>query len=233
MLIGKQYIHDLEQFRNRCRVFRDRTEAGGYLADMLKPYADSYGVILAIPAGGLSVAAVVAERLRLPMDVAVVSKITPPDNTEVGYGAVAFDGTVRLNRNVLPAYRLTAQQIEAGIADTKEKVLRRVNRFRRARTMDYLANRTVILIDDGLASGFTMSVAVEAVSKIGVRQIVIAVPTAHERTLEEIEKLPNPADAIYCPNIRTDPCFAVADAYQNWSDVSEDQAADILARFGG
>jgi len=219
MLIGKQYIHDLEQFRNRCRVFRDRTEAGGYLADMLKPYADSYGVILAIPAGGLSVAAVVAERLRLPMDVAVVSKITPPDNTEVGYGAVAFDGTVRLNRNVLPAYRLTAQQI--------------VNRFRRARTMNYLANRTVILIDDGLASGFTMSVAVEAVSKIGVRQIVIAVPTAHERTLEEIEKLPNPADAIYCPNIRTDPCFAVADAYQNWSDVSEDQAADILARFGG
>ncbi len=233
MLIGKQNIHDLNKFLNRGGVFCDRAEAGECLAGMLNSYAESYGVVLAIPAGGVPVAAVVAERLKLPIDVAVVSKITPPQNTEVGYGAVAFDGTVRLNRNIMPVYGLTAQQIQAGIAATKEKVQRRVARFRRGRTMEYLANRTIILIDDGLASGFTMSLAVEAVSKIGVRQIVIAVPTAHDRTLEEIEKLPRAPEAIYCPNIRTDPCFAVAEAYRNWSDISEDQAAEVLARFGG
>ena len=222
-------VRDIVKLRNRTRVFRDRMHAGLVLAELLKDLGKTPLTILAIPAGGVPVAVVIAKELAAPLGVAVVSKITPPKNTEIGYGAVAFDGTVRLNEWLIPILRLDKQQIEAGIDETKRKVARRMKRFGAGRLLSALAGQTAVLVDDGLASGFTMSVATIALRKAKPARIVIAVPTGHGPT---IQRLTETADEIYCPNIRTGPGFAVADAYQHWTDVTEEQAAEMLDRFG-
>ena len=173
-------------------------------------------------------AAAIAPRLGAPLDVAVVSKITLPWNTEAGYGAVAFDGTVRLNEALLPRLALSQMDIRDGIEATTAKVTRRLRRLRANRPLPALSGRPVVLVDDGLASGFTMRVAIEAVRNAGAEQIVVAVPTAHARATREIA---SEVTALYCPNICGGSSFAVADAYERWSDVNEDKVLSILEPF--
>lgn len=220
-------IIDLPELRNRVRVFRDRAHAGAVLAEMLADYAGGNALVLAIPAGGVPVAAVVAGQLRLPMDVAVVSKITLPWNTESGYGAVAFDGTVRLNERLLQRLGLCRQEIAAGIAKTRAKVNRRVAELRGRQDWPPLADRPVILVDDGLASGFTLYTATAAIRKTGAERMIAAVPTAHA---ESLPALAQDTAAVYCPNIRRGWSFAVADAYEHWSDVDQADVITILNR---
>ena len=226
MIPEEPNVHDLPQLRDRTQVFRDRAHAGEVVAEMLQGRRDREAIVFAIPAGGVPVAAVIARKLRLPLDVAVVSKITPPGNTEVGYGAVAFDGSVELNRYMLPVLGLSDRDVRAGIARTKEKVARRVELLRGGRPMENLTGETALLVDDGLASGFTMRLAAQALKKAGAERIVIAVPTACGPT---VVNLTNVAEAIYCANLRSGPSFAVADAYQHWCDVDEQTAAEILS----
>jgi putative phosphoribosyl transferase len=222
-------LFDIPELRDRVRVFRDRRKAGEVLAGMLEAYRNAGALVLAVPAGGVPVAAVVAQSLDLVLDVVVVSKITLPWDTEVGYGAIAFDGTVRLNEDLIATMGLSRQQVEGGIAETTEKVQRRVKRFRGERPMPDLMGRTVILIDDGIASGFTLRVAIEAMRNARAREVVVATPTAHKRTLET---LADAVDVIFCPNVRSGGRFAVADAYERWTDISEVEAARILAEIG-
>ncbi len=220
-------IFELPHLHNRERVFRDRAAAGKVLAQMLKEYQDSNATVMAIPAGGVAVAAILARELALPLDVAVISKITPSWNSEVGYGAVAFDGTVRLNEDYLARFNLGQEEIQKGIQKTKQKVARRVRMFRGERPLPDL-NRPLLLVDDGLASGFTVRVAIEALRKAGSQEIILAVPTAHE---ESIQRVIGEVEAIYCPNIRGGRSYAVADAYENWTDLDEEEVVQILKEF--
>ena len=217
-------IIELPGLRDRLQVFRDRTHAGEILAGMLEDYRSSQTLVMAIPAGGIPVAAALARMLILPLDVAVVSKITLPWNTEVGYGAVAFDGTTRLNRDLLPRLRLSEQEIEAGKAATAGKVEGRVDRFRGSRPYPDFTKEKVILVDDGLASGFTLLVGVEALKKSGAREIIVAVPTGSSSTVQRVAAEVN---SLYCANIRGGWSFAVADAYERWTDVAEEEALRI------
>jgi predicted phosphoribosyltransferase len=221
-------IIERPELRDRLRVFRNRPHAGEVLAEMLSSYSKTDAIVLAIPAGGVPVAAVIAERLQIPLDVAVVSKITLPWNTEAGYGAVAFDGTMRLNEDLLPRLGLTEEQVQQGIEQTTQKVLRRVRRFRGDWPFPDLAKRQAILVDDGLASGFTLLVAVEALRKAGARNICVAVPTGHGSSLQRV--IPE-VEALYCANIRTGFSFAVADAYAAWTDVTEEEAIALYKRL--
>ena len=221
-------VIDLPELRNRGQVFRDRVHAGAVLTGMLDPLRGTRTRILAIPAGGVPVAAEVATRLGLPLDLAVVSKITLPWNTESGYGAVAFDGTVRLNQELIAALGLRPEVIDQGIARTKEKVARRVRELRGADVMPDLRHRAAVLIDDGLASGFTMLTAVEALRHLAPDKIVVAVPTGH---YDSVTRVAATVDSLYCPNIREGYSFAVADAYEHWTDVEETTVADIMHRF--
>ncbi|MCX5834856.1 MAG: phosphoribosyltransferase family protein, partial [Deltaproteobacteria bacterium] len=211
-------VSEVPGLRDRLHVFRDRAHAGEILAGMLEDYRSSQTLIMAIPAGGIPVAAVLARKLLLPLDVAVVSKITLPWNTEAGYGAVAFDGTTRLNRDLLPRLRLSEEEIEAGKAATVKKVERRVDRFRGSRPYPDLIKEKVILVDDGLASGFTLLVGVEALKKSGAREIIVAVPTGSSSAVQRVAA---EVDSLYCANIRGGWSFAVADAYERWTDVAE------------
>lgn len=227
---------EIPQLRDKVHIFKDRNEAGKRLAEMLATcgersrttYADSSAIVLALPAGGVPVAAAIAEKLNLPLDVAVVSKITLPWTTEAGFGAVAFDGTVRLNEKMLPSLGLSDEQVQQGIKLTSEKVAGRVRKLRKDMPLPDLSGKTAILVDDGIASGITMQTAVEAVAKLNSDRIIIAVPTAHRDSLSELLSM---VEAIYCANLRSGFSFAVADAYKNWYDVDEDEAAQILQRF--
>jgi len=220
-------VVDLPELRNKVSVFRDRQHAGNILAGMLKEYAESDAMIMAIPAGGVPVGKVLTEELHLPFDLAIVSKITLPWNTEIGYGAVAFDGTVGLNKALMAQIRISKQDIQKGIEETTAKVNRRVEKLRKKHPFPTISGQSMILVDDGIASGFTMLVAIEALQKSGVARIIVAVPTAHKESMDAIV---SKVDAVFCPNVRSGFPYAVADAYEWWSDVDELEVMKILER---
>ncbi|GAB4279153.1 MAG: phosphoribosyltransferase [Deferrisomatales bacterium] len=214
--------------RDRDRVFLDRTDAGGRLAALLGEWAGTDALVLAVPAGGVPVAVEVARALELPLDVAVVSKVTLPWNPEAGYGAVAFDGTVELNEELLAYLGLTRRETEEGVARTRAKVARRVAALRGDRPFPRLEGRPALLVDDGLASGFTLRVAAGALGRAGAARVIVAVPTAHRGALG---RLAGRVERVYCPNVRSALPFAVADAYRLWRDVPEEEARAALERF--
>lgn len=217
-------VIELPDLRNRGHVFRDRAHAGEVLAGMLAEYRGGDALVLGVVAGGVPVAAALARNLGLALDVAVVSKITLPWNTEMGYGAVAYDGTVRLNEETIARMGLGPAEVEKGIARTREKVRDRLQRFRAGRPPE-LTGRVAIIVDDGLASGFTLLTAIAAVRNSAPQRLVVAVPTGHG---ESVARVVGEVDALYCANVRTSLAFAVADAYEQWSDVSEDEALALL-----
>jgi predicted phosphoribosyltransferase len=219
-------VIDRPELRNRIHVFSDRGHAGSVVAELLEGFRGTGALLLAVPAGGVPVAVVVARRLGLELDVAVVSKITLPWNAEAGYGAVAWDGTVRINLGLAARVGLDQAEIRAGAERTSARVRGRIERLRGERPWPELTGRPVLLIDDGVASGFTMLVAVEAVTAAGAERVVVAVPTAPDDTVGRIAER---VEAVFCANVREGRPFAVADAYQRWSDVTEDEAASILA----
>jgi predicted phosphoribosyltransferase len=206
-------------------AFRDRAAAGARLVAMLEKYRGSDAIVLAIPAGGVPVGAAIARELGLPLQAAPVSKVLYPWTTESGFGAVAFDGSVWLDEEAVENSRLTKAQVEKAVGDARAKVERRTRRF--GVDPSALKNSTVILVDDGIAAGSTMRTAIAALRKLGASRIIVAVPTAPSRSLEAMRKL---ADEIACPNIRGGGSFAVADAYQEWRDLSDDEVEAMLKR---
>jgi len=223
-----QNVIEMAELRDRISVFRDREHAGDTMATMLNRCEGSRAILFAIPAGGVPVAAVMAEKLRLRLEVAVVSKITMPWNTEAGYGAVAFDGSVLFNEGILARIGLTDGQIEEGRRATLEKVQRRLRKFRGDRPLPDLQATKAILVDDGLASGFTMLAAIGALRRLGGRDVIVAVPTA---SASAVERVAPAVESLYCANIRGGMSFAVAAAYELWEDVEEEDAVSLFRRI--
>jgi putative phosphoribosyl transferase len=222
-------ILEIEKLRDRTGLFADRYEAGQVLSGLVGQLDLQHPLVFAIPAGGLPVAVPLAEALNCQLDVAVVSKITLPWNTEAGYGAVAFDGSYLLNEAMIRAVGLDESDVTRGLEETRAKVIRRVAALRKGRPMPDMLAHQVIVVDDGLASGFTMRAAVAALRRAGARELIVAVPTGHENS---VRSLAEKVDIICCPNIRGGRSFAVASVYQHWSDVSEAEAEQILLGTG-
>lgn len=224
----REQILEVKKFHNRVGIFADRNDAGLVLSELIKPLDLQHPLVLAVPAGGVPVAAPLAEALGCQLDVAVVSKITLPWNSEAGYGAVAFDNSYLLNEAMIRAVGLDESEVAQGIKTTRAKVLRRVEVLRKGRPMPVLTESDVVVVDDGLASGFTMQVAIAALRWAGAKTLIVAVPTGHERAVNHLTKM---VDMVCCANIRSGPSFAVASAYLHWKDVSELEAEQILSTF--
>ena len=215
--------------KGKTRIFADREEAGSRLASLLEGIADPEGVVLAIPAGGVPVACAVARKHRLPLDVLIVRKIQIPDNPEAGFGAIGPDGEVLLNERIVDDLRLSQKEIQAQVSKTQRVLESREQVFRRGRPQPELKGRQVILVDDGLASGYTMMAAVDFAKQKEARQVVVAVPTASQRTIHFL--LPA-TDMLVCPNVRGGPVFAVADAYREWYDLGDEEVVSLLEASG-
>ncbi len=224
----KSRLYSISQLRQKTGVFQDRKHAGRIVAEMLHEWKDSKALVLAIPSGGVPVAVEVAGILGLSLDVAVVSKILLPWNTEAGFGAVAFDGSVWINREYADYYRLDRSTIKQQTQAAMEKGQRRVKLFRGDRPWPDLKNQPVIVVDDGIAAGSTLRVAVQALRNSGAMEIIVAVPTAHE---ESLARILDRVAALYCANIRNGPQFAVAAAYHHWDDVDEIDANGMLVSY--
>ena len=223
-------IVDVAELRDQTRLFEDRYDAGAMLADMLAGRVGSDPLILGVAAGGVAVAAPIARRMGVGLSVAVVNKITPPWNSEWGFGSVAYDGSVVIKESSLAQAGI--DQIELGQCTerARAKVNRRLELFRRYRPPADLAGRVVVLVDDGLATGVTMRGAMEAVERGRADQIVIAVPTAHREPIDWFAARQSVA-AVYCPNICSGGSFAVAQAYKQWTNMTDAEIEAILAEF--
>jgi len=221
-------IIDEPAYRERVYLFRDRLDAGKLLAERMREYTDKGNtVLLAVPAGGVPVGCVVAKELGIPMDVAIVRKVQIPWNTEAGFGALTWDGETVLNEHLIKRLGLTRELIKQSISETRRTIQDRLMKFRGDKPMPDLRGRVVILVDDGLASGFTMLAAARSVRSRRPEKIVVAIPTA---SLGAVELLTPEVDEIVCLNIRSGPVFAVADAYKNWYDLSDEEVTGILER---
>jgi predicted phosphoribosyltransferase len=215
-------------YRERVNVFRDRFQAGELLAEKLQEYVGKGNIIvLAVPAGGVPVGYALAKEIAAPMDVVVVRKIQIPWNTEAGFGAITWDGIIVLNQALVEQLNLTEEEMQTAILRTKRNVQERLRMFRGQKSMPDLKDKVVVLVDDGLASGFTMLAAARSVKEKVPKKVIIAVPTA---SLGAIELLAPEVDEIVCLNIRSGLSFAVADAYENWYDLTDEEVTNILKK---
>ncbi len=171
----------------------------------------------------------VARKLNLPLDLMIVRKVQIPGNTEAGFGAVGPDGEVIFNQDLLKRLRLTEEEIDEEVQKTKKIVEARNRIFRGDRIFPEVVDKTAILIDDGLASGFTMAEAVSFLQRRKAKKIIVAVPTAPEETVKRLLPM---VDEIYVLNIRTFFSFAVAEAYQNWYDLGDEEVISLLKEAG-
>lgn len=216
--------------RDKVHGFRDRKEAGILLAKALSGYRGANGIVLGVPSGGVPVAAEVAEALGLPLDLVIVRKVQIPYNPEAGFGAVGPDSEVSLNADLVSRLGLTEKEVERQIQKTKEIINSRNELFRGGLPFPSLRDGVVIIVDDGLASGYTMLSAVDFIKSHGPEKVVVAVPTAPKRTVDLI--LPH-VDELVCLNVRSGLVFAVADAYENWYDLEDEEVISILQSLRG
>jgi putative phosphoribosyl transferase len=206
--------------------FRDRVEAGRHLGEVLarKLGRPKDVIVLALPRGGVPVAAEVARALDAPLDVFIVRKLGVPGHEELAMGAIASGGVRVLNRDVLSYVPLPQKAIDAVAEREQQELLRREREYRGSRPPLDVRNKTVIIVDDGLATGSTMRAAVEALKKMGPRAIVVAVPVAAPQTCEEFR---NEGVDILC--LRTpEPFQAVGLWYEDFSQTTDEEVHELL-----
>ncbi|WP_197079812.1 erythromycin esterase family protein [Mycobacterium haemophilum] len=208
------------------RMFRDRREAGQVLADLLGAYRDRKDVVvLGLARGGLPVAWEVAARLRAPLDAFVVRKLGAPGHEEFAVGALASGGRVVINDDVVRGLRITPQQLRDIAEREGRELVRREAAYRGGQPPADVTGKTVILVDDGLATGASMFAAVQALREAEPAQIVIAVPAAPESTCREFAGI---VDDVVCATMPT-PFLAVGESFWDFRQISDEEVRELLA----
>jgi putative phosphoribosyl transferase len=208
-------------------IFSNRAEAGRLLAEKLDKYAGRDDVIvLGLPRGGVPVAYEVARRLGVPLDVFIVRKLGVPGFEELALGAIASGGVRVLNEDVVRALPNANELIESVTTRELAELARREQIYRDGRPAPDISGRTVILVDDGLATGATMRAAVAALRQLGAAKIVVAVPVGAADTCREIEQ---EVDETVCA-MAPEWFQAVGQFYEDFSQTSDDEVRELLAR---
>ncbi|MFL6333931.1 MAG: phosphoribosyltransferase [Pyrinomonadaceae bacterium] len=208
-------------------IYRDRTEAGKRLVAQLKDYADRPDVlVLALPRGGVPVAFEVARALRAPLDIFLVRKLGVPGHEELAMGAIATGGVRVLNDDVLDYMGIRGEVIDAVAADELQELERRERAYRDDRPAPDVKGKTVILVDDGLATGSTMRAAAAALRQQQPARIVVAVPVSAPQTCDEYRM---GVDEIICA-VTPEPFHAVGQWYADFSQTTDDEVRELLAR---
>ncbi len=208
-------------------LYKNRTTAGQFLAKELTAYANRPDVlVLALPRGGVPVGFEVAKALNAPLDVLVVRKLGVPDQPELAMGAIATGGVRVLNQEIVRSLRLTDTEISQEEAIQRQELERRSRLYRDNRPLPALHGRTVILVDDGLATGATMRAAIMALLPHKVSRIVVAVPVAAPQTCQQLELL---ADEVICAFTPTH-FHSVGLWYENFPQTTDEEVRDLLAK---
>lgn len=204
--------------------FRDRQDAGQRLAALLEGGIGAGAIVLALPRGGVPVAAEVAQRLGLELDVLLVRKLGVPGHEELAMGAIATGGAMVLNEELLAQLLIEPTAVERVRERERRELQRREQAYRSGRPMPALQGRQVVLIDDGLATGATMRVAVKALRQYQPQRVVVAVPVAPPEAVAELER---EADEVICLLTPTS-FFGVGYWYEDFSQTSDDEVRTLL-----
>lgn len=211
-------------------IYQDREHGGRVLAAHLKKFAGRDDVVvLALPRGGVPVAFEVARELSAPLDVLVVRKLGVPGHEELAMGAIASGGVRVLNDDTIRALRIPPSSVEKAALREGEEIARRELAYREGRPSVEIRGKTVIVVDDGLATGATMRAAVSALRRQAPARIVVAVPTAAGPACEEMGDV---ADDCVCPSTPED-FRAVGRWYENFDQTSDEEVRRWLARASG
>lgn len=205
--------------------FRDRKEAGSVLADLLNQYKNNQNVIvLGLPRGGVPVAYEIATKLQLPLDIFLVRKLGVPFHKELAMGAIASGEVKILNESLIKSLQIPTEEIDAVAKAEEQELLRREHVYRGKKPFPNLREKTVILVDDGIATGATMKVAIAALKQKHAAKIVVAVPVSAKDTFTEIKGL---VDDIICPLILEE-FYAVGLWYYEFPQTTDEEVIELL-----
>ena len=206
-------------------IYADRRAAGNQLAQHLQSFSsDTTAVILALPRGGVPVGYELARQLQLPLDVFLVRKLGVPGHEELAMGAIASGGVRVLNQEVVRSLEIPAEVVDSVAREEQEELNRRGRLYRAGRPAPELRGKTVILVDDGLATGSTMRVAVAAVRQAGAGRILVAIPVAPSDTCE---RLAREADSVVCP-VCPQHFHSVGEWYADFAQTTDDEVNSLL-----
>jgi putative phosphoribosyl transferase len=206
-------------------IFADRTDAGRRLAALLETLGTSDAVVVGMARGGVPVAHEVARALEAPLDVVVVRKLGHPDQPELGLGALGEDGVRVVNEPLLARLAVPAAVVEQVVAGESAELERRVAAYRGDRPPAEVAGRTVVVVDDGLATGFTARAAVEVMRRRGAARVVVAIPVGSPEALISLEAV---ADEVVCVETGGR-FFGISQWYRDFTQVTDDEVARLLA----
>jgi putative phosphoribosyl transferase len=207
--------------------FRNRMEAGRMLASMLAIYANRSDVtILALPRGGVPVAFEVAQALQVPLDICLVRKLGVPEHKELAMGAIAMHDVLVINHSIVEKLNISRDTIDRVTALEKQELARRDRMYRGDRAFPSLRDRTVILIDDGIATGATLRAAISAIRQSDPAQIIVAVPVAPESTCTELLAL---VDKVICLK-KPEPLHSISYWYEDFSQTTDVEVNQLLAQ---
>ena len=209
-------------------MFKDRIQAGHVLAGLLARYEGQSAMVLAIPRGGVQVAFPVAVRLRASLDLVIPRKLPIPSNAEAGFGAITADGSRALNNDLISYLGLTDSEIDAITMQVLAEVKRREARYRGDRPFPKLTDGIAIVIDDGLATGYTALAAINYVKKRKPKRVILAVPVA-SKGAEMLVK--SQVDEYICPLTSDRPWFAVASFYERFYDLTDDEVLACIKKY--
>ena len=210
--------------------YTNRREAGRLLADKLQEWSGREDVaVMALPRGGVPVAFEVAKRLEAPLDVLIVRKLAAPDEPELALGALASGHVIVLNSEIMSLTAEAEHALQSALAKEEPELERREMVYRRAAPAVEVRGRTVLLIDDGLATGATMSAAVQALKQQQVAKVIVAVPVASQQAIERLEF---EADEVVC--LQTPLFFnAVGEWYNDFTQTEDEEVCTLLAEAAG
>jgi predicted phosphoribosyltransferase len=209
--------------------FTDRRAAGRALAGRCAHLRSEHPVVLALPRGGVPVGSEVARALGAPLDVLVVRKVGVPYRPELGMGAIGEDGVRVLNPDVVAFAGVSESDIERVEARERVEVERRAHAYRGDRPMVPLRGRTVVIVDDGIATGGTVRAAVEVARAHGAARVVVAVPVAPPDTVAELRRVADEVVVVEMPS----PFYAIGEWYADFAQVGDDEVVRLLAGGGG
>lgn len=210
-------------------IFEDRIEAGKQLAQRLKKYENESPLIVALPRGGVAVGFPIAKLLHAPLEVEIVRKLGAPQNLELGIGAIAEDGVVYLDKNMLDYFQVSNGTLRLIQERERAELERRRQLYRGGKPLGLLTNRTVILVDDGLATGVTARAAILSLKKHHPKKIIFAVPVCSQDTAVGISEM---VDSIICLE-HPDKLEAIGRYYENFRQVSDEEVMAQLHRING
>ena len=210
-------------------LFRDRAEAGRLLASQLAGYADQPSVIvLGIPRGGVVVAFEVAQALRLPLDAYVVRKLGVPGQEELAMGAVAHGGLYILHQDIVESLQIPERAIQAVLRKEEKELERREQLYRRGRPPLTVSGKTILLIDDGLATGSSMRLAIRMLRRHRAARIVVGVPVAPSDTCQQL--MPTVDELVCVHQASVESFFAIGSWYEEFAPTSDEEVCASLER---